>query len=479
VKPFGLEALRRLQAILVGIHAVDGVKETLDAVAEGVCELLGFEVAAISIVQPDGWYECVAVAGNHEARAQALGARRPPSELALERELGQLWGTLVFVDAAVSRTSSLGPNAWVSDEEPTQGHNAWHPEDLLYAPLLSRDGRMLGTLCVDMPADRLRPGPVQCQLLEMFAAHASIAIETSRSLERVRSSEITMRLAFEGAGNPMALVSLDPGDRGRYLRANPELCRLLGRTEQELQSMTVRDVMHRDELDGHTTDVDRLVNKELDGYVRERRYLRADGEIVWVELVVTMVDEVHGQQPYAMALMRDVTAHRRAEAELERRAMHDPLTELPNRRALFERLRASVQLARSVGPGAVLYCDLDGFKAVNDAYGHAAGDQVLLAVADRLRRLVRDTDTVYRIGGDEFVVVADGMPVNICAGLAERIAASVGEPIAVDHTSVRVQCSVGTAVLRPGSGDGRSALAAADRAMYAVKSRDTHAVHAP
>jgi diguanylate cyclase (GGDEF)-like protein/PAS domain S-box-containing protein len=476
VQPFGLEALRRLQALLVGIHAVDGVTETLDAVTEGVCELLGFEVAAISTVQPDGWYECVAVAGNQDARAQALGSRRPPSELALERELGQLWGTLVFVDASVSRTSDLGPNAWVSDEEPTEGHNAWHPEDLLYAPLLARDGQMLGTLCVDMPADRLRPGPVQCQLLEMFAAHASIAIETSRSLERVRSSEITMRLAFEGAGNPMALVSLDPAERGRFLRANPALCRLLGRTEEELQTLTVRDVMHPAELDRHTADVDRLVNKELDGYVRERRYIRADGEVVWVELVVTMLDEVHGQQPYAMALMRDVTAQRRAEAELERRAMQDPLTDLPNRRALNERLQASVQLARSMGPGAVLFCDLDGFKAVNDAYGHAAGDQVLLAVADRLRRLVRGTDAVYRIGGDEFVVVADGMPATICAGLAKRIAASVGEPIALDDTSVRVQCSVGTAVLLPGAGDGGSALDEADRAMYAVKTSDTSVV---
>jgi diguanylate cyclase (GGDEF)-like protein len=101
---------------------------------------------------------------------------------------------------------------------------------------------------------------------------------------------------------------------------------------------------------------------------------------------------------------------------------------------------------------------------------------VLLAVADRLRRLVRGTDAVYRIGGDEFVVVADGMPATICAGLAKRIAASVGEPIALDDTSVRVQCSVGTAVLLPGAGDGGSALDEADRAMYAVKTSDTSVV---
>jgi diguanylate cyclase (GGDEF)-like protein/PAS domain S-box-containing protein len=478
VNPVGLEVLRRLHALLVGVHGVEGVQETLDAVVHGVRELLEFEIACISIVQPDGWLECVAVAGNDDARSAVLGGRRSTDELELERRFGELWGTLVFVHHTVSQSGAVGQNAWASDEEPAQGPDAWHPEDLLYAPLLSRAGEVLGTLCVDLPRNRRRPDAVQCQLLEMFAAHAAIAIETSRSLELVRSSETMMRLAFQGAGNPMALVSLDPRQRGQYLMANPALCRLLGRSEEQLRDMSVRDVMHPEELEQHTADVQRLLDNEVSGYVRERRYVRADGEVVWVELVVSRVDEVHGQQPYAMALMQDITDRRRAEAELERLAMHDSLTELPNRRALDQRLRRSIKLASSLGPGAVLYCDLDGFKAVNDLHGHAAGDRVLLAVADRLSTLVRGTDAVYRIGGDEFVVVADGMTSQRSADLAERIASSVRQPVELGELHVSVECSIGRAVLAADT-VGDAVLQQADRAMYADKGADTYGLRIP
>jgi diguanylate cyclase (GGDEF)-like protein len=179
-------------------------------------------------------------------------------------------------------------------------------------------------------------------------------------------------------------------------------------------------------------------------------------------------------------LLRDVARRESVEAELVRerallshRATHDPLTGLPNRSLLFARMeQAYAHGARDPQRrAAVLFIDLDGFKPINDAHGHEAGDRVLTVVAERLRRAVRPTDTVSRLGGDEFAILCDPLAGDVTAGaIAERIRAVLAPPIAVgESVSVRVGASVGVAEHPTSGSDPHRLLADADAAMYASK----------
>ncbi len=168
----------------------------------------------------------------------------------------------------------------------------------------------------------------------------------------------------------------------------------------------------------------------------------------------------------------DVTEIRAREERLRHDALHDPLTGLANRTFLIELLKLALQRARrdSNHRFGVIYLDLDGFKEVNDQFGHPFGDRILVAVADRLRRLVRRSDTVARVGGDEFVVLAD--PVQGAEGLAalsDRLLRGLSEPFSVNGTCVPVTASLGLVLSDHGDSDPQVLIARADEAMYRAK----------
>ncbi|MEV0565215.1 GGDEF domain-containing protein [Dactylosporangium sp. NPDC050588] len=158
-----------------------------------------------------------------------------------------------------------------------------------------------------------------------------------------------------------------------------------------------------------------------------------------------------------------VREQERAQRQLQYQASHDVLTGLANRATLAEALARSIPDAP-----VVLYIDLDGFKAVNDTNGHAAGDAVLVAVADRLRAAVRSGDTVARLGGDEFAVGCPGLPVPAATALAERLLTSLAEPVSSPTGAYRVGASVGIAPAAPGA-EPEDVLLRADAAMYEAK----------
>ncbi|RZU49640.1 diguanylate cyclase (GGDEF)-like protein [Krasilnikovia cinnamomea] len=179
--------------------------------------------------------------------------------------------------------------------------------------------------------------------------------------------------------------------------------------------------------------------------------------------------------PLVMVRIAALSAERRlAEQALRRMAAHDSLTGLPNRAACLERITTALTAPQSDGPDdtpwlAVLFCDLDGFKPVNDRLGHAAGDQLLTAVAQRLRGCVRDTDLVSRFGGDEFVIVCQATDSRAAVNaVCERIRTMVRQPITIEGQTVQIGISVGVAFAEPGSTtDGL--IGRADLAMYEAK----------
>jgi diguanylate cyclase (GGDEF)-like protein/PAS domain S-box-containing protein len=212
-----------------------------------------------------------------------------------------------------------------------------------------------------------------------------------------------------------------------------------------------------------------------DGATEHRTELRlrhADGTWHWHEVLVRNLlgnPAVHG----IVFNHRDISARKEREELLAHQAAHDPLTGLANRTALRDRLNAWCAVPQPV-PGAVLFVDLDGFKQVNDAYGHAAGDEVLRSTARVLKECVTEADTVARLGGDEFAVLLTGVAIELDA---TAVAAQVTERLAaLDGPGERaaVRASIGIAMCEPGRSDARELLHRADQAMYDAKRLGNH-----
>ncbi|MEJ2580009.1 MAG: diguanylate cyclase, partial [Kineosporiaceae bacterium] len=188
----------------------------------------------------------------------------------------------------------------------------------------------------------------------------------------------------------------------------------------------------------------------------------------WLQATAARVDL--GGRAYLLAHVEDMTSRRLEHQQLLRLALHDGLTGLANRTLLAERLEQALDRSNGTGlPVGVLFCDIDGFKDLNDGLGHEAGDAVLVAVARRLTSVLRATDTAARLGGDEFVVVAgDVVDASALAEVERRVCAAVEAPVRVAGREVPVRASVGAVLSRPGdTGDGL--LRRADAVMYAVK----------
>jgi diguanylate cyclase (GGDEF)-like protein/PAS domain S-box-containing protein len=200
--------------------------------------------------------------------------------------------------------------------------------------------------------------------------------------------------------------------------------------------------------------------------------VRADGGEIVEEVTIAPVMDPSGEPSRIVAILRDVTERRRLQEKLERLAHYDPLTALPNRALFFDRLEGAVARARREERRfALLFIDLDGFKAVNDRYGHDAGDYLLFETARRLRAAIRDSDTAGRMGGDEFTVLLENISkADDAVAVAEKIHASLTEIATIPAgASVKVGASIGIAVFPDDGTDGESVLKAADSAMYAIK----------
>jgi diguanylate cyclase (GGDEF)-like protein len=206
------------------------------------------------------------------------------------------------------------------------------------------------------------------------------------------------------------------------------------------------------------------------------------GDVIDVELVrpghdaayseLRVVDVEWEGEPCRLALLRDVTARHAVEAEMAERATHDTLTHLPNRYLLLDRLTQSLaRIHRGAGPLAVFVVDLDDFKLVNDRYGHAAGDAVLIVAAQRLLAVVRPGDTASRFGGDEFALVCESMDEAAADAIVERIEATFEPPMIVDRQPITVGASVGYTLVGDPTLSRDQALALADAAMYRRKGR--------
>jgi diguanylate cyclase (GGDEF)-like protein len=345
----GSQATRRLvrtfQRVTSSMYSSFSLTQTLQFIADGVIQLVGFRSAVVGVALDDGGFQYVAFNGPPEVRAAMSGARLAREQWDWRMSNCVRWGSLCWIDHRVTWPDSMTP--YIPEPEmvgaTADDPDAWDPEDFLFAPLVGPQGEVLGVLSVDLPNDGRKPDAEQLEVLELFAESAALAVWHSMLLDKLH----------------------EQNRRSRYL------------------------------------------------------------------------------------------------------ATHDSLTGLANRTALND---ATVDLfAASTGPVGAFVIDLDNFKDINDNFGHAAGDEVLVIVARRLTRVLREHDVLARIGGDEFVaVVADA---DVCANMdemVERLRLAISSPITGEAGTYQVGASIGASTMAAPVIMSQL-LKAADEDMYRIK----------
>jgi diguanylate cyclase (GGDEF)-like protein/PAS domain S-box-containing protein len=263
------------------------------------------------------------------------------------------------------------------------------------------------------------------------------------------------------------LCVVDAG--GRVLLANPALQRFTGRSAGELLGRRFWEIWVLPEHRDLAEDAVRRAIATGRAFPQEADWLTADGERRRVAMHNDVLVDADGR-PYAIACVGiDVTDQRRLEARLSEQAATDRLTGIPHRGALFDALRRHLDVEAGSGC-AVLFCDLDDFKEVNDVHGHAVGDRLLTELAGRLRDLLQPGEVLARFGGDEFVLVCPRPDEARVATLVGLVAASVTVPFPGPAGPLTVGISVGVALGVPGE-TADDLIARADRAMYGAKTR--------
>ncbi|MCW2777368.1 MAG: diguanylate cyclase [Frankiales bacterium] len=462
-------SLARLQRLVREVNRDLDLDRTLQSVCQGLVEGLGFDVAGVNLVMPDGDLEMVACAGDPAARDALLGTRATRQTWDELMAVCQPQGELLVDYLHLVPTEDSVPT-WVPDRPATDDPLAWHPLDELLAPLRTARSGLVGVISVDLPRDGRRPGPEQCELLEAYAAQASVAIENAQLHTALRAqheagAEALGRLSALVSSTPVAIVELDL--EGRVRLWNPAAERIFGWRAHEVLGGS-NPIVDPAEYDARMQElVESPVSRE------QVRRARRDGQLVDVEKSASVLRDREGRPFGYLGVYVDVSERLLLEEELRSAAFTDPLTGLANRALFSERL----ERAATSGTGAtVLLLDLDGFKGVNDTAGHAAGDRVLVEVGRRTASVCRSGDLVARLGGDEFVVLLggdDGDPSRALDDLgaevlADRLVDVLAEPFEVGVTSVSLGASVGLARLH-GAGSADDLLRDADVAMYAAK----------
>jgi diguanylate cyclase (GGDEF)-like protein/PAS domain S-box-containing protein len=285
--------------------------------------------------------------------------------------------------------------------------------------------------------------------------------------QALHATEARFRAVFEGAAIGIGMADLD----GNILQVNGALLRMFGVSEQTMRGRNVMEWTHPDDAPQTWHLYDELVRGEREHYHVEKAFYRPDGTVLWTNLTVSLLRDADGEPQYQLALMEDTTERRLLNLRLRYEATHDALTGLPNRTFFFERL----EKALGAGPDqrfGLCYLDLDGFKTINDSLGHAAGDRLLVEIADRLQSCATAPgEMVARLGGDEFVALTTGPDTEREVDeLASRIMNVLLAPVSIDGRELTVRGSIGIVEGPAGERSPAEVLRSADITMYRAKS---------
>jgi diguanylate cyclase (GGDEF)-like protein len=521
-----ISPLRGLVEVTRLLRAREDLPALLDAVARTIGESLGYRTVAVNLYRPE-WddFEVTTVYGNEEARATLLGNARPGDDWSvLLSDRFERRGAYDVPSGSVD-WSSLGPS-YVPQGERACHPDAWDPEDALFVPMRDQRGLLLGIISVDEPVSGRRATDEDLDVLVSLADHAALAVEAAReaaesdrhqrALEALlavssqitgetSSSEILRRVctgirdALDFRNVCAALVDPETGALVPQAAAGWRLEEIrqreavsVAQVEPLLDEIFLREgcyiLSHEQARARLASDVD-VYPSQLNGrgpWAWNRHWLIVplqDGQgallgIIWVDnpsdRLVPSADRLQALRIFANDAAAALVSGRHL-VELRFLADHDPLTRLLNRRAFVTRLEGEVARAvrynRTFG---LVVADLDGFKQLNDRYGHACGDEALVAFANVLVESLRKPDHAFRIGGDEFaVLLAEATEedtrqvVARVETLLEQLSAG-GEPWAAN-----VSASFGSAACPEDANDPQTLFRLADEALYDAKRNGT------
>jgi diguanylate cyclase (GGDEF)-like protein/PAS domain S-box-containing protein len=303
-------------------------------------------------------------------------------------------------------------------------------------------------------------------LVWIIRLQGQTALHKERAEADLRNSEDRFRSLVQNASE--VIMVLDSDLHITYVGEAIE--RLLGRPFSDYIGKNAFDFAHPDDIENLSASLSGLMAKPGATEKFETRIRHADGSWRWVEAAVTNLLE-HPSVRGITAIFHDVTERRELASNLNFHAHHDPLTGLPNRRAFFDLVEQALVESRRVSSSvALLFCDLDRFKLVNDSLGHGMGDSLLIKVADRLAAAVRDGDVLARFAGDEFAILMTDTDAVTAATVADRLVGSLAHPIILGERERKVSISIGVAISDPTDEPG-DLLREADLAMYQAKER--------
>jgi diguanylate cyclase (GGDEF)-like protein/PAS domain S-box-containing protein len=332
------------------------------------------------------------------------------------------------------------------------------------------------------PAGRLGNGVIAMLVGGLLSALVLLTLfvlarEAGRAERKAAESEQRFAQAFEHA--PVGMALLDR--QGRHLKVNQAMAAMHGRTREEMIGMTAEDIMPSDEAAASRALLAALFRGDQQSFAGDTTVLTADGRRIRTSVHMSLLGLAPGQESSILVHAVDVTEQRLAERRMRHLADHDPLTGLLNRRGFSAALQSQLAHTRRYGPsGALLMLDLDGFKAVNDALGHDAGDQLLVQVAQELRACLRETDAVARLGGDEFAIILPRETIEESTVVADKVITRLRERrLGTGAPGLPgVTASIGIAGFAGGHEVGEDVLRDADLAMYSAKGagRDRYAI---
>jgi diguanylate cyclase (GGDEF)-like protein len=502
----------------------------LPAIAAAVSESLGFRVVVISLYRP-AWddFRVEIVHGTEEGRAALLGKERswdewePLLDADFERHGCYLLPWDEF-DWSKDHTVS-----WVPDLEPSDDPDAWHPEDAMFVPLRHADGHLLGMMSVDDPFSGRRPTDEDMRVLAALAAHAAQAVQDAQAAaEAVRHRRalesllhVSARLT-ETREMEAVLQSVCDGIRAALGFGNVSVELVEYATGRVVPKAAVGWTLEEiaDSQAGRLATLEQLLDSEfeIEGcfllpgekaraliglerpayesahngrgphawnhhwlliplYDRERGLIG----VIWVDepedRLLPSTDRLQALRMFANQASTAVASAVHFE-QMRFLADHDPLTRLGNRRAFTARLAEEVHRAGRYGQGfALIVFDVNGFKALNDAHGHHAGDEALEAIGEMLLATLRRSDSAFRLGGDEFALLLESSGRIEAENVIERVCQGMAA-LDLDNRG-RLEASFGVAIASGGTSDPEVLLRAADAAMYAAKRSGARTCIAP
>lgn len=298
-------------------------------------------------------------------------------------------------------------------------------------------------------------------------------VRLDKMVDALQRSDAQLKSIFNASPDTCLITNAE----GKIMMVNQQVSALLGYAASELIGESVGILVPtglRADHANHYASFFSTANRRQMGCGADVKALCKDGSELPVEINLSKIEA--GQNSLVACVVRDISDRQRMENELRNLAYYDPLTQLPNRRLLFERLKQALRVSqRNQSYGALLFLDLNKFKQLNDAYGHETGDELLVEVAQRLRGITRATDTVARLGGDEFVVLLEDIGPNdataseCAAQLVNKISQSLSEPYGIEGIWYHISASIGVSLFVGDNADADQIIKDADAAMYEVK----------